>query len=223
MYPFDPATVAANYSDNCNNVTVNLTDTTQTGDDCSWTLVYTYNVVDDCGNTLADETITYSGSDQTAPTGTAPVGDTNVDVCSADAQTVYPFDPATVAANYSDNCNNVTVNLTNTQQTGDDCSWTLVYTYNVVDDCGNTLADETITYSGSDQTAPTGTAPVGDTNVDVCSADAQTVYPFDPATVAANYSDNCNNVTVNLTDTTQTGDDCSWTLVYTYNVVDDCG
>ncbi len=225
-YPFVPATVATNYSDNClGAVTVNLTGTNQTGDDCGWTLVYTYEVVDVCGNKLENETITHTGSDQTAPIGTAPTGVVDVDVCAANAQTDYPFVPATVATNYSDNClGAVTVNLTGTNQTGDDCGWTLVYTYEVVDVCGNKLENETLTHTGSDQTAPNGTAPTGVVDVDVCAANAQTDYPFVPATVATNYSDNClGAVTVNLTGTNQTGDDCGWTLVYTYEVVDVCG
>ncbi|SNR79314.1 SprB repeat-containing protein, partial [Lutibacter agarilyticus] len=393
-YPFDAVAVAGSYSDNCSGaVTVNLTDTSLTPGNCGWTLVYTYEVVDSCGNKLEGEIITHTGKDQTAPTivapnditinctddvsesstgtptggdscsgygfsyedvttqtndgsctdysyiitrtwkakddcdneatavqvitvedktpptGTAPTGVVDVDVCSADAQTFYPFDAVAVAGSYSDNCSGVvTVNLTDTSLTPGNCGWTLVYTYEVVDSCGNKLEGEIITHTGKDQTAPTivapnditinctddvsesstgtptggdscsgygfsyedvttqtndgsctdysyiitrtwkakddcdneatavqvitvedktaptGTAPTGVVDVDVCSADAQTFYPFDAVAVAGSYSDNCSGVvTVNLTDTTQTGDVCGWTLVYTYEVVDSCG
>src|SRR5690606_25482150 len=90
----------------------------------------------------------------TAPAGTAPTGVTNADVCMIDAEEVHPFDAATVALNYSDNCSDVTVILTDTSLTGDNCNWTLIYTYDVFDSCGNALQNETITHTGSDQTSP---------------------------------------------------------------------
>ncbi|MCH7399744.1 hypothetical protein MM236_17240, partial [Belliella sp. DSM 107340] len=116
------------------------------------TLTYTYQVADTCGNLLEDETITYSGSDQTAPTGTAPQGQVDVDACVSAAETAVPFDAAAVATNYTDNCAGaVTVTLTNTELTGNDCAWTLTYTYQVADTCGNLLEGETITHTGSNQ------------------------------------------------------------------------
>ncbi|WP_067149106.1 HYR-like domain-containing protein [Pseudotamlana agarivorans] len=223
----DISAIEGAYTDVCGIVSATFKSQTLTGDSCGWSLARVYIISDGNNSNDFDITITHTGRDQTAPilTGTAPSGVTNVDACLADAQTDYPFNATTLAASYSDNCNNVTVNLTNTNQTGNDCSWTFVYTYEVVDDCGNKLENQTITHTGSDQTAPTltGTAPSGVTNADLCLADAQTNYPFDATAIATSYSDNCNNVTVNLTNTTQTGDGCSWTLVYTYEVVDDCG
>ncbi|MCH7399743.1 hypothetical protein MM236_17235, partial [Belliella sp. DSM 107340] len=224
--PFDALAVATNYSDNCAGaVTVTLTNTELTGNDCAWTLTYTYQVADTCGNLLEDETITYSGSDQTAPTGTAPQGQVDVDACASAAETAVPFDALAVATNYTDNCAGaVTVTLTDTELTGNDCAWTLTYTYQVADTCGNLLEDETITYSGSDQTAPTGTAPQGQVDVDACASAAETAVPFDAVAVATNYTDNCAGaVTVTLTNTELTGNDCAWTLTYTYQVADTCG
>ncbi|MDO7173609.1 hypothetical protein Q5N74_15540, partial [Mariniflexile sp. AS56] len=180
---------------------------------CPLVVSRTFTITDGCGNTAtAEQTITVQ--DTTAPTGTAPTGVSDVDVCAANAQTDYPFNATTTAANYSDNCSaDVTVNLINTDLTGDDCSWSLTYTFEVVDTCGNKLENQTITHTGSDQTAPTGTAPSGVTDVDVCAANAQTDYPFNATNVAANYSDNCGaDVTVNLINTDLTGDDCAWSL-----------
>ncbi|WP_158611378.1 T9SS type A sorting domain-containing protein [Mangrovimonas spongiae] len=161
--------------------------------------------------------------DDVAPTGTAPEGEANHNGCMADAESELPFDADAVALNYTDDCNDVTVNLTDTTVTGTDCAWTLTYTYEVVDNCGNALEGEELIHNGSDQDAPTGTAPEGEANHNGCMADAESELPFDADAVALNYTDDCNDVTVNLTDTTVTGTDCEWTLTYTYEVVDNCG
>ncbi len=121
----------------------------------------------------------HSGSDQTAPTGTAPEGTTGIDACYVDAVTppagTPAFDAEAAAAGYTDNCGGtVTATLTNTQVTGDDCAWTVTYTFKVSDECGNELIGQTIVHSGSDQTAPTGTAPEGTTGIHACYVDAVT-------------------------------------------------
>jgi gliding motility-associated-like protein len=211
--------------DNCQgNITVTGTDSTNNTDPCNVVITRTWTFTDACNN-ASSVSQTINVSDSTAPTGTAPIGVTGADVCAANAQANYPFIPAVVGANYTDNCNAaVIVNLTNTAQVGDDCGWQLRYTYEVIDACGNTLENESITHTGQDQTAPTGTAPIGVTDADVCAANAQTNFPFSPLAVRANYTDNCNtSVIVNLTNTTQSGDDCGWTLTYTYEVLDGCG
>src|SRR5690606_40056038 len=103
--PFDPIAIAANYSDNCGgDVTVNLTDTAQTGDDCSWTLVYTYEVVDACGNALTGESITYTGSDQTAPILVSVVQNGQVSCADIPEDRKSVVEGMAVAANCSDNC-----------------------------------------------------------------------------------------------------------------------
>jgi len=134
-------------------------------------------------------------------------------VCAADAQTDYPFDAVAVAANYSDNCGgNVTVNLTGTNQSGDDCSWTLTYTYDVVDVCGNTLTGESITHTGSDQTAPTLVSGGGNMTV-TCDAIPDAMAPI--------YGDNCSTsgVTVTLVSETVNGD----TITRVWEAEDACG
>jgi hypothetical protein len=112
--------------------------------------------------------------DNDAPTGNAPDGEVNHNGCMADAEAELPFDENDVASNYTDNCNNLTINLTGTSLTGTDCDWTLVYTYEVVDDCDNALEGETITHTGSDQDIPTGEAPAGEVDHNGCKADATT-------------------------------------------------
>ena len=231
---FNAITAAAGYTDNCNGaVTATLTNTAVTGNNCAWTLTYTFEVADVCGNKLSNQTIVHTGGDKTAPTGTAPTGITNINACFVDATTVPvgapAFNAATVAAGYTDNCSGaVTATLTNTAVTGNNCAWTLTYTFSVADACGNKLENQTIVHSGGDKTAPTGTAPTGTTNVNACFVNgitAPTGAPiFNAITAAAGYTDNCSGaVTATLTNTTVTGDNCAWTLTYTFSVADACG
>ncbi|MBI2730564.1 MAG: T9SS type A sorting domain-containing protein, partial [Sphingobacteriales bacterium] len=48
-----------------------------------------------------------------------------------------------------------TAELTNTSVTGTNCAWTVTYTFSIKDVCGNTLANQSYSNTGSDQTAPT--------------------------------------------------------------------
>jgi hypothetical protein len=94
---------------------------------------------------------------------------------------------------YTDNCGGaVTATLTNTSVTGTDCAWTVTYTFSVKDVCGNTLANQSYSNKGSDQTAPTGTNPSPITNVNSClPTQAQADGDFNATLAATGYSDNC--------------------------------
>ena len=214
---------------------------TVTGSDCSWEVTYTYDVEDDCTppNRLEDQRITFFGGNENVPTltGTEPSGTTNINACYIDATTkpagAPDFDAVAVAAQYSDACGNpVTAILTNTAVTGDFCGWTLTYTYKVVDGCDNELTGLTIVYTGKDKTLPAlkvaGVGPVGTSNNDGCYINATTkpagAPDFDAVAVANFYKAPCSNNTVTaiLTNTAVTGDNCAWTLTYTYKVSDGC-
>ena len=115
-----------------------------------------------CLVTTDDYVVTIA--DQTAPTGTAPAGTTNINACFIDATTLPTgtpsFDAIAAASGYTDNCGgSVTATLTGTLIEGDDCGWTVTYTFTVEDACGNELTGQTIEHSGRDQTAPEFTVP----------------------------------------------------------------
>jgi hypothetical protein len=214
------ADIAALFTDNCGDVNVTKSGT-PSGNDCSWTVTYTYIITDDCGNSADEIQITYSGGDTEAPTlvGEVPAGETGMNLCFDD----IPAGPseAAIAALFTDNCGNVNVTKSG-NPSGNDCSWTVTYTYVITDDCGNSADEIQITYSGGDTSAPvlTGTIPSGQADMDLCFDD----IPEGPteADIAALFTDNCGNVNVTKSGT-PSGNDCSWTVTYTYTITDDCG
>src|SRR5690606_40352876 len=109
---------------------------------------------DDCDNATTSVMITYSGGDTEAPTlvGMIPAGGTDLNLCY-DAIPAGPTE-AEIAALYTDNCGNVNVVKSGTP-TGDDCLWSVTYTYAIDDDCDNATTSVMITYSGGDTEAPT--------------------------------------------------------------------
>src|SRR5688500_13137735 len=148
------------------------------------------------------------------------------------------FDPASlltdIEALYADNCDDE-VNATVTNTTGGmnntDCSWTYTYEYTIVDNCMNETTCEVVV-SGGDTEEPMLVNPlvscssldVDDQNICLSVASA-----FDGETledeVAALYDDNCDMaVTATLVDTIHGGanSDCSWSITYVYEIVDNC-
>ncbi|WP_194767426.1 gliding motility-associated C-terminal domain-containing protein [Tamlana sp. I1] len=163
---------------------------------CPIIVTRTYTVIDNCDNTSSSaHTITID--DTTPPSGTAPTGVVDADVCYNDAQTNYPFVANTIASNYTDSCTNpVTVNLTNTALTGDDCAWTLIYTYEVVDDCDNKLENQTITHTGKDQTKPViDNSSLSNIVIDCGKDDPSKLTNWLASHAGATATDNCSTIT----------------------------
>ncbi len=118
------------------------------------TFTNTWTVRDDCQNLSTVFTQVITVIDNTAPvlTGVFPSGAIEINGCIGSA----PVGPtaAAIALLYTDNCGTVTVTKSGTP-TGNNCSWSVTYTYLVKDNCGNTVVPSpTITYSGGDVSAP---------------------------------------------------------------------
>jgi hypothetical protein len=211
-------------SDGCSSdAELTVTNSTSSSGTCPIVVTRIYFVTDICGNS-SSATAIYNITDTTPPSGAPPVGTFNSNLCAAFAQTTFPFNAETVAANYADNCGGlITITLTNTLFVGDDCGWVLVYTFNVSDPCGNMLVAHSITHTGSDQTAPVGIPPGTSTDNNACKSTATTTYPFDAVVASSGYTDNCGGmVTAQLTNTQVVGSDCSWAIIYTFSVLDPC-
>ena len=204
-YPFDPAIIAMGYMDNCTTIDATsislISPAAGSGVDCNWDVTYVYNVTDDCGNVLGSESWVISGSDTEAPTGTAPSGTTGIASCLSGASAAAPaFNATTVATAYSDDCSTVNITNMSSSTSGTNCSWTVTYTYDVEDGCGNTLAGEQIVHSGGDQTAPTWTTVAGNLDVTIECSDAAALLAAQALIPIA--TDNCGGaVTVSETST----------------------
>uniref|UniRef100_UPI00143166EE T9SS type A sorting domain-containing protein n=1 Tax=Maribellus sediminis TaxID=2696285 RepID=UPI00143166EE len=224
------ANAITGYSDNCGQaVSASLDSTRTTGDDCDWTVTYYYTVFDECLNPLEVQSYVHNGSDQTAPSlTTTPFTDaTEYDACMTDAQSTVPeWTVANAITGYSDNCGQaVSASLDSTRTTGDDCDWTVTYYYTVFDECLNPLEVQSYVHNGGDKTAPTGSEPSDVTGINDCQpTQTEAEAEFDAVTVALNYSDNCGgDVIVILSSAIVSGNDCNWTVAYTYEVQDVCG
>src|SRR5690606_40433667 len=124
-------------------------------------------VTDGCNAITAE--VTYTGGDTEAPqlAGVLPGGAVG-NVCYADR----PAAPLAtdIALLYTDNCSTPTASLTSTDVTGDNCSWSVKYTYTVTAGCKAIPAE--VPYTGEDTEAPqlAGVLPGGAVG-NVCYAD----------------------------------------------------
>ncbi|MEP6646592.1 MAG: hypothetical protein ABJC12_05850, partial [Saprospiraceae bacterium] len=224
-FPFITSAVLPYYTDNCTtNLTATLTGTLLIGDNCLWILTYTFKVTDACGNALTNRKITYTGNDQTAPTGTPPVPSVGNPGCKSTAAATYPFNASTALAGYSDNCGSpVIAVLTGTQVAGTDCSWGIVYTFRVEDQCGNSLQSQQMVITGGDVTPPTFTRPA---NVTIFTS-SPCVYNSGVAFTGdvTNEADNCaSGLNATFTDNIVDGAcECSKIITRTWSLVDACG
>ena len=168
----------ATASDNCGEVTIEVSSETIAGDAAgNYTVVRTFTATDDAGNsTSAQQTITVQ--DTTAPELSIPADYTSE--CSDD----LILDDATA----SDNCGEVTIEVSSETIAGDAAgNYTVVRTFTATDDAGNsTSAQQTITVQ--DTTAPELSIPADYTSE--CSDD----LILDDATA----SDNCGEVTIEV-------------------------
>jgi hypothetical protein len=177
--------IAELYADNCTTPTASLTNTVETGNNCGWTVTYTYTITDGCNPITAD--VVYSGADTQSPTlsGTAYGGTTATNSCKVNAIAAAPFSPTSAILGYTDNCGAISAVLTNTTISGTDCGWTVTYTYTVKDACDNELTGRTYSNTGSDQTDPVFTVFPSNMSVGGCRDVMYTVVATDNCSTPA--------------------------------------
>jgi len=226
---FDAAGVAAAYSDNCSTLDasdVALTGTTTSGDDCNWTVTYDYTVTDDCTNSVTGSYSVF-GADGNAPTFNSASAYSGTPSVGCQPTTASAFDSSKALLGYSDDCStSLTATETGTASIGgDDCNWTVTYTYDVSDGCSGNITSGSYSETGSDGTAPalTGTAYSG-TDINGCGPSA--APGFISGNALMGYTDNCaaaTALTATMTGTpVTTNDGCDWTVTYSYTVSDGC-
>uniref|UniRef100_UPI00404B6B30 HYR-like domain-containing protein n=3 Tax=Gelidibacter sp. TaxID=2018083 RepID=UPI00404B6B30 len=195
-----------------------------TGDDCNWQVIYTYEI--SCGDFQEQIKIMYEGGDLTAPAlidGAQIPGDqSNLNLCYDE----IPVGPSAedIAALYSDNCSDVTV-IKKGIPVGNNCEWSVIYSYEITDACGNEAQEVKITYSGGDTEAPAlvknAVIPTGDLNVNACFLN-KSQGPSEEE-IAALFGDNCSDVITVVKTASSKGTDCKWLAIYEYTVSDACG
>ncbi|WP_452219333.1 HYR-like domain-containing protein, partial [Lacinutrix undariae] len=195
-------------------LSITYQDATTTSTDCEITVTRTFTLTNTC-NLTASGTQKISIKDTTAPQliGTVPSGSTNLNTCASE----MPEGPsiADITALFTDNCG--TVNVTKaTENTGNNCAWSVDYTYKITDACGNAASDIVITYSGEDKTNPTFVQTLPETSITVeCNN-----IP-DAATLTA--TDNCGDAAVTYEETKTDGScDSTYTLTRVWTATDTC-
>ena len=138
--------VYSQFTDNCSQVLRATKDSSTVFTGCNWTTTFTYIVFDEYGNRTAPVTVIYSGSDQSAPSITAPM-----DAVYSCGELV----PAMLPLQATDNCDvtpKVTMSEVKTVDNGPN-DYVLVRSWTATDLCGNdTTVHQTITVK--DVTAP---------------------------------------------------------------------
>ena len=209
--------IKALYSD-CGPITVSHQDMT-VGFNCSWQVIRTFTISDGCNQVTKTQTL--SGSDQTAPalTGTWPSNISGQNHCMDEADVSVLATDNAIKALYSD-CGTITVSHQD-MTIGNNCGWQVVRTFTISDGCNEVTKSQTL--SGSDQTAPTFTAPAAKT---VCrSADGSYDISPEATGTVTNATDNCTaEPTIDYDDATPVENaNGTLTIVRTWIVTDACG
>ena len=229
--PYGPTLeeIADLFVDNCSEVVVTRAEKIL-GDDCYWSIMYSYFIEDDCGNKVeAPIKVFYNGGDKNAPTIKE-----GADVSFLDDQSGFqclseaPNAPKVgdIEDIFEDDCGDeVIVVELDPIILGDDCGWSVTYSWDVSDDCGNYADTVSVTYSGADTMAPelTGTPPDSYQNGLEGCIDQSPVITDDM--IRPLYTDNCaaNEDLVIEIVRKEAGTDCNWIVTYDVFVSDACG
>ncbi|MCG8327470.1 MAG: HYR domain-containing protein, partial [Chitinophagales bacterium] len=219
-------------SDNCSsdaNMTVQVS--AATNGTCPIVMTRTYTVTDEAGNVSASFTQTINIDDNTAPSVSGTLADTDVSGCSTDDAPNPHLDVAALenaGMTISDACTsdaNLTVNIS--VAVNGSCPIVMTRTYTVEDECGNVSASFTHVINIDDTTAPFVSGTIADTDVEGCSTD-DVPAPYTSVAALENVGmtigDNCisdDNLTVNVS--VATNGTCPIVMTRTYTVEDDCG
>ncbi|MDA7558999.1 hypothetical protein N8768_07540, partial [Flavobacteriaceae bacterium] len=220
MAPMTEAEFAMMFTDNCSNVVVSLT-SSPVGDDCGWSVMHKYAVSDDCGNSLGNYKVFYSGSDMTAPELMEAPADVTVscmdvpeapelmamDTCDSDVDVTFSEE----AMMLNERCGDIDITRT----------WT------AVDNCGNeTVHTQVIQVRDMEAPVLTGDLPEGTNENDACAPESDEELAALGVLTASEftdlYTDDCNTVVVNRVVNID-GDNCKWIMWVRYDVSDSCG
>ena len=171
----------------------------------SYVLTRTFTAIDLCGNTtVGTQTITVT--DTTAPEFTSIPADYTAE-CSDELDLSLPT--------ATDNCDEVNISVEEEVIAGECANeYTLIRTFTASDDCGNaSVTTQTITVQ--DTTAPEFTSVPGDETIE---------FGMEVSDEMATATDNCDGVTVTVSEETDMGDcEGNFVVTRTFTAVDACG
>jgi hypothetical protein len=201
--------VAATFGDICDeNVSVSYSDV-EVANGCSYDIVRTWTATDDCGNTATAEQMIHI-VDTTAPVFVSVPADMTVECDNV---------PAFEEASATDNCSDVTITYSETSEPAEimmemPCGEIITRTWTATDECGN-VATATQVVTIVDTTAP-----------ELVGVPANVTVECDeiPAPPVVSAVDNCDTfpMEVVMTENILPGDGCSYTIVRTWTVEDNC-
>ncbi len=229
--------IASLYNDNCVTVFATLINTAIIGNDCGWSVTYTYSVADGCGNIAPNASINYYGANLSPINLVNPLlGCSSLNMydllwCLSEAES---FDAGSleneIANLYTDGCGQLTASLQETIPglNNSHCQWDFTFVYEVTNPCFQTVTCF-VNYSGGDSLPPY----LVNQEID-CSTLNQTglnwnysqIQAFDATyledIVANMYSDNCSNITVSLISSQIEGANQNWLAAYDFSISDEC-
>uniref|UniRef100_UPI00351AE571 PKD domain-containing protein n=1 Tax=Tamlana flava TaxID=3158572 RepID=UPI00351AE571 len=206
--PAPNTNVVNNASDNCVTPAISWVSDVSDNKSCPETIIRTYRVSDDCGNSInVAQTIIIN--DDIAPTATNPepiVVQCIEEVPSADIN---------VITDEMDNCGIPQVSWVSDNTDDNSCPITITRTYSVTDSCDNSILLEQI-ITVDDTTPPAF--------VEALPADATVECDAVPTAETLTATDNCGTATVTFNEV-RTDGDCpsSYSLARTWTATDECG
>lgn len=190
-------------TDNCSSVVIEYTDNFLTGG-CAGTINRTYAVIDECGNSSTSQQI-INLIDDVSPIFTSFPEDMNL-TCGDDVPPVDTLEG-------EDNCSEVVITYDGEVITGD-CPMTIVRTWTITDECGNT-ATTTQTINFTNTLVPEFTFVPADITID-CDVEIPT------ESAIATTENPCANIEIEVVDV-ETSIDCGYIINRTFIATDGCG
>ena len=203
-------TLTTTWSDNCSGggvITATPGNITTSG--CTESRVYTFTVMDACGNPDTETTIVTRASNANPPQ--------IVDIPNYTLPGCNPAWPTTLTTTWTGSCGGggtITATAGTVQVNG--CTQSRVYTFTVANSCGSSSTETTTVYRTYDVTKPTFTAVPANVTVQ-CSSLSAVGTPV--------ATDICGSVTIMYNGQTRTNGSCAdaYSLIRKWTATDNCG
>jgi hypothetical protein len=199
-----PAAAEVTAEDDCaTNLEVIFTEETNTIDACTYEIIRTWTVADDCEN-IATATQVLTVTDTTDPVATGVPADVTIE-CDQPEPTDMPV--------FTDNCDDELEVTAASSISPADCGFIIQRSWTATDDCGNSITvSQTVTVL--DTTAPVATEVPADVTIE-CDQPEPTDMPV--------FTDNCDDELEVTAASSISVADCGFIIQRSWTATDDCG